>query len=203
MKTFSQIYKNRRKRILFKKAISGGVNASSFILFTLAELGKISLESFHPKKYAFTALGRKILGLDRKETPWKNKTLVNSISKLIKYGMVERNRKKKVYILTSEGKKFVAFVNQCFSAANRKWDGRLRMVFYDIPMGKNSYRHWLNSSLRMFGYKQMQKSVFVGKHPLPESFIEDISAADLDPYIYMSTIREISNRKEIFKQLED
>lgn len=203
METFSQIYKNRRKRKLFKKVMSGGISASSFVLLSLAEAGKISIESFLPKKYSFTALGRKILGLDEKETPWKEKTLRNNISKLIKSGLVEKDIKKKVYILTNEGKKFVSFVNQCFSAANKKWDGRLRMVFYDIPMEKNNYRHWLNSSLRMFGYKQMQKSVFIGKHPLPESFIEDISSADLDSYIYLSTIKEISNKEEIIKLLED
>jgi DNA-binding transcriptional regulator PaaX len=117
--------------------------------------------------------------------------------------LVTKDKKEKIYILSDDGKKFTLFVNDYFSSVNRKWDGYLRMVFYDIPMPKSDYRRWLYNNLSLLGYKQIQKSVFIGKYPLPASFIQDISNAELDDYIYISTIKNINNRKEILKLLDD
>lgn len=189
--------------MMLNKIMSGGLNASAFILLVLLDLGEISMEAFHPKKYSFTALGRSVLGLNKKESSWKDRTLINNLSALIKSGLVEKNKKKKVYVLGAEGKRFSIFVNDYFSTANQKWDGYLRIVFYDIPMKKSDYRRWLHNNLSILGYKQIQKSVFIGKRPLPASLIRDISSAGLDDCVYISTIKDINNRKEILKQMED
>lgn len=203
MDSFSEIYKNKRKKMMLNKIMAGGLNASAFILLTLFEMGKISLEAFHPKKYAFTALGRAALGLDKKECPWKDRTLINNLSKLIEAGLVQKDKKKNFCILTNKGKNFSIFVNDYFSTINQKWDGYLRMVFYDIPMSKSAYRQWLYNNLSLLGYKQIQRSVFIGKYPLPESFIRNINDAELDDYLYISIIKNITNKKEIIKLLKD
>jgi hypothetical protein len=203
MANFSEIYKHRKKKMMLNKIMSGGLNASAFILLSLFELSKISIEAFHPKKYFFTALGRSILGLNKKSSNWKNQTMINNLSRLVKSGLVTKDKKKKIYILSDDGKKFTLFINDYFSSVNRKWDGYLRIVFYDIPMPKSDYRRWLYNNLSLLGYKQIQKSVFIGKYPLPASFIQDISNAELDDYIYISTIKNINNRKEILKLLDD
>jgi hypothetical protein len=203
MINFSEIYKHRKKKLMLKKIMSGGLNVSAFILLSIFELGKISIESFHPKKYCFTALGRHALGLNKKSSNWKNQTMINNLSRLIKSGLVIKDKAKKIYVLSDEGKRFTIFANDYFSSISQKWDGYLRIVFYDIPMTKSDYRRWLYNNLLLLGYMQIQKSVLIGKYPLPASLIQDISNAELDDYIYISTIKNINNRKEILSLLGD
>lgn len=46
-----------------------------------------------------------------------------------------------------------------------KWDGRWRMVFFDIPEKRRSERNILREKLKELGFYEIQKSVFI--HPYP------------------------------------
>ncbi|TSC53865.1 MAG: phenylacetic acid degradation operon negative regulatory protein [Parcubacteria group bacterium LiPW_39] len=204
--SFKTINKSRSRQRILKKILSGSLNSASFILLALAELGKIAVDSFHPKKYAFTALGRKVLGLDDTSISWQDKTLYERLRQLTKCGLVVKDQKKKVYYLSPEGKQLSVEILDYFSAANKKWDGVLRLVIFDIPEQKRAYRDWLRNNLYFFNFKQLQKSVFIGKNPLPESFIQEISNFQLDNFVHLFSIKEAGNKKEIlelFGRFED
>ncbi|KKT26388.1 MAG: PaaX family transcriptional regulator [Parcubacteria group bacterium GW2011_GWA2_43_9b] len=202
MTTFKEISKNRYRRQILNRVLKGGCNASSFILLTVAELGKIAFESFHPQNYSFTRLGRYLLGLPLKESNWKQKTLVNKMNLLISKGLVVKDKKCKKYYLSVKGQKIADDVNDYFLAVNKKWDGIFRVVIFDVPERKKEYRNWLRNNLYSLNFKQLQKSVFIGKQALPLSFIQEISHLKLDDFVHIFNIREIDSREEITKSFK-
>lgn len=46
-----------------------------------------------------------------------------------------------------------------------KWDGRWRIIIFDIPITKNSSREQLRKNMKRLGFYKLQASVFV--HPYP------------------------------------
>lgn len=200
---FKEINKSRCRRQILNKVIKGGLNASSFILLTIAELGEIAFESFHPQNYSFTKLGRSLLGVNFKESKWKPQTLSDKMGQLIKNGLVVKDKKQKNYYLTSGGQKLSDEVNDYFSSVNKKWDGVFRIVIFDIPERRKEYRNWLRNNLYFLNFKQLQKSVFIGKNFLPASFIKEISNFKLDDFVHIFSTREIDNRGEILKSFND
>ena len=200
---FRTINKDRRRRLVLNRVLKGSLNASCFILLTIAELGEIAMEAFHPKRYAFTALGRDLLGLNSEETKWSRRTLNDKMGCLIKEGLVVKDTKDKNYRLTSIGQKLADEANDYFSSVNRKWDGIFRAVIFDIPERRKEYRNWLRSNLYFLGFKQLQESVFIGKNALPASFVKEISYLKLDDCVHILSIREIDNKKEIAANFGD
>jgi len=184
---------------MLNKVLRGGLNASSFILLTIAELGGITVEAFHPKKYAFTQLGRSVLGLDSEDIKWRDRTLKDKMRQLIQNGLVVKDKKCKNYCLSPSGRKISDEINDYFSSINQKWDRIFRIIIFDIPKKKNKYRDWLRNNLYSLNFKQLQKSVFIGKNPLPESFVKEIGYFKLDDFVHIFSVKEIDTRREIIK----
>lgn len=57
------------------------------------------------------------------------------------------------------------------------------LVLFDITEDRKSERNWLRRHLRKFGYKMIQRSVWVGPSPLPKEFIAYIKKIKLDDSI--------------------
>lgn len=50
-----------------------------------------------------------------------------------------------------------------------------KIIIFDIPEKEKRKREWLRSALKNLGFKMLQKSVWIGKLNVPESFINDLS----------------------------
>ena len=48
-----------------------------------------------------------------------------------------------------------------------KWDGRWRIIFFDIPEKKKEKRNYLRSVIKVIGFKEFQKSVWVYPYKIP------------------------------------
>lgn len=70
-----------------------------------------------------------------------------------------------------------------YIAAPGRWDGRWRIIFYDIPEQHRTARQALSKALRNIGCFQLQKSVWVTPFPCRE-LIETLSASyEIDKFI--------------------
>jgi hypothetical protein len=47
----------------------------------------------------------------------------------------------------------------------KSWDGRWRLVIWDVPMGKNYFRKVFREALHSLGFLQLQESVFLYPYP--------------------------------------
>ncbi len=71
--------------------------------------------------------------------------------------------KQKCYVLTDRGRRFVLKYNIDKLQLNKqkRWDGRWRIIIFDIPENKKAARDALRRKFNKLGMLQLQKSVFV------------------------------------------
>jgi phenylacetic acid degradation operon negative regulatory protein len=50
----------------------------------------------------------------------------------------------------------------------RKWDGRWRLVLFDLPAAEGTARNRLRNALRERGFGWLQNSVWISPHPMPD-----------------------------------
>lgn len=107
------------------------------------EGSKINLEDYFPSVVARTA------------------------DKLERKGMVERIETKEGLMIkiTDKGKQeLLKYKLKEMRPKDGKWDGKWRVVFFDVPEEKKSKRDVLRDFLLVLGMKRMQDSVFIGPY---------------------------------------
>lgn len=103
---------------------------------------------------------------------YKKQSIRNAVFKLKKEGFIITAEDKAV--ITNLGKKHVnrkiASFKNFNHISNEKSTADL-IVMYDIPENKKAEREWFRWHLKKFGYKMIQRSVWVGPSPLPKDFV--------------------------------
>jgi DNA-binding PadR family transcriptional regulator len=191
------------KKINFtKKILNFNLNAAGFILFYLKEVGYITFDAFLPSNYSNAKFWREIFGLDSKKEIWKKNTIKTNLYRLKKQKLIDYNSNKKVYFITNKGKEFTTYIKDRYFILKKPWDKEIRIVIFDIPEEKRGYRDWFRQELYLLEFKLLQKSVFIGKYPLPQSLIKEIDNHNLTPYVFIFTVKEIFQKEKILKLFE-
>lgn len=181
--------KSKVERTMIKNIINKVPTATTWIFSFLFEMGAVTIDAFlSPSYYADfpTSKGGLIDFSDLvKKKKERNKikaaTIRQSIRRLKKQGFVEEKQEK--YILTEKGKLLGRKISEIKSSINKKWDGKFRVVIFDIPEKKSHDRFWLRQELYILEYKLLQKSVFIGKHPLPKELIKSIKKRKIGNFV--------------------
>lgn len=180
------------KKLKLARAITGDViekslTAPFWILTTLLEMGAASMEIFlnpsiygDPSPYIFENFENKKTA-KRKKAKLKESTIKQGIWRLKKQGFVEKKGNK--YFLTKAGKLVIEYVMKKRKAVNVKWDGKHRVVIFDIPEKERKARNWLRQELYLLNYQKLQESVFIGKYPLPADLIKDLKRNKIGNYV--------------------
>jgi DNA-binding transcriptional regulator PaaX len=105
---------------------------------------------------------------DKEYVSWEkfNKSRVRQyVGQMEKQNLIKRSIKnsQRCYILTDKGRRFVLKqdINKLQLNRPKKWDGRWRVVIFDIPERKKVARDALRQKFTKLGMFQLQKSVFV------------------------------------------
>lgn len=153
------------------------------ILDKIGEAGEILLDSFFPAKYPEARLWRKLLGLDP-SYEFKRPTFVAILSQLKAQGLVQPapKRGRRYWRLTPAGR--AALIERRRGTPHRP-DGRKRLVCFDIPERDRAKRRWLRGELIAAGYRQLQKSVWIGETPLPREFVEVLDTLELRGRVHL------------------
>jgi len=111
-------------------------------------------------------------------------------------------------VLTNKGKK--SLEQKSFDSLSIKrpvsWDKKWRLVFFDIPEDKRTKRNALTLRLRMLGYQQLQRSIWI--HPFSSRLeIEKVTdTLDVRRFVTYVEISQIDGEKYLldrFKNLID
>lgn len=196
----NQEYFFQQKQNTFaQKFFENGFSAASYILLTLKEHGEGFLASL-PGSYPEFAFWQKAFEVGKYKKPeFKKHTLKINFYRLEKQGLIVKDPEEKAYVLTDEGKSFVTYVKDRYLILKEKWDEKFRIVVFDIPDTKKDWRKWLVRELTLLQYKMLQKSVYIGKYPLPQSFYEEVAKANLVKDIFILTIGEVDRIEDILK----
>ncbi len=182
-----------------KNILNNSPKVSNYIFALLSELGQATSESFFSPKYSFTKPTRMLFGLDGGNFQVSKRAecekIRQNLRRLRAQGIV-----KKVginFMLTKEGKEIIKKIADKKKLLSRKWDGKYRLVIFDIPEKKRNARNWLRAELYMLEYSQLQMSVFIGKHPLTENIIGDIKHHGLEKHVNYLLVKNVYDKKRI------
>lgn len=130
------------------------------VLFTLEKAvdGYIRFEDFTYHNYRY------LYGIPE----LKKASLAQALKRLREKGYIEklpdrRDESKIIFKLTEAGKEFILLSK---SEDQIEWDGKYRIVVFDIPENKRLVRDILRSRLKMWGFVPWQQSVWASKKNL-------------------------------------
>lgn len=137
---------------------------SDTALLVLEMLNKAFIESFwpHPYFHTFCQHGKK-------------QSFRNAINRLERRGLIlgERKGRKILYFLSEKGETLAKRVKLKLELAkSRKWDGKWRVLIFDIPEKMRGKRDFFRKELQEFGFCLLQKSVWVYPYNLPRDFFD-------------------------------
>lgn len=98
-----------------------------------------------------------------------------SIHRLRRRNLVvcERRGKKLLFALTEEGERAASEIAAKIAMSQpKKWDGKWRIIIFDVPEKLRGKREILRAELKTYGFLQIQKSALAYPHPLPQEFID-------------------------------
>ena len=105
-------------------------------------------------------------------------------------GMVSKRSDK--LELTKKGMRYYRGLKNNIVSRNN-WDGKWRIVMFDIPEMIRKERRWFKGKLSEEGYKPLQKSVLIGKTAIPEDLFREIERRRLRNYVNIVTVGEIDD----------
>ena len=171
------------------------------ILHVLADTGYTVLDGFLPPQYPEAKLARILLGVDRRRSRSDAKHLLSStLHRLKQQGLVNCtwHHKTAQWKLTHGGKIFLAKIN---AAEKNPYelspeDGIIRIVAFDIPEKLRTKRNWLREQLLACDYHLLQRSIFLGKRPLPDAFILRVDEMRIRKYLHIASLTQSGTIQE-------
>jgi DNA-binding transcriptional regulator PaaX len=172
---------NKAKAVSISKYILKGIGIAGLI--TIAVIAPNSLQML------------KLFGFDKKR--YKPQSVYVAFKRLQKKRLIEIREKngKTIIIITDAGKKRLLAYNfeEMKIKKPKKWDGKWRIVGFDIPEKYKRVREALRFKLKELGFLQIQKSLFVYPYPCREEieFIGEIF--QINKYIIFIETASITN----------
>lgn len=182
----------KEKNLKLARAILGniagkGLTVPFWILARLLEMGVAGVEVFFNPSYYYDPSPIIFSSPEddkrkkKKKIKFKETTVRQSLWRLKKQGFIEKKEGK--YSLTRTGRILMQYVVRRSRATSVKWDGKFRVVIFDIPEKERKSRNWLRQELYLLKYQKLQESVFIGKYPLPADLIKDLKRYNIGNYV--------------------
>ena len=125
----------------------------------------------------------------------KRKYLRQGLRRLIDRGIIEKKQSK--YLLTKAGARF--FKKYREPTPKKEWDGKWRLVSFDVPGEYNPKRDSLRYLLKEYGFLQLQKSVWICPNHIAQDFWEEVVKSDLADYCKVMLVEIIEGDEDFRK----
>ena len=103
--------------------------------------------------------------------------------------------------LTEDGRHYARYSDLYGSTIKikrpKKWDGKWRLVIFDIPEKKRFFRDILRSHLKAIGFRMLQQSVFVFPYPCEKELIQLAELYNATDYVHVATVTFLDNEKAL------
>lgn len=127
----------------------------------------------------------------------QKQSIYNTVFRLKNDGYIEEveERGKIRYRATLKGKaKILSYLRK-----NRQWDGKWRIVVFDIPEIKKKMRDYFRLKLQEIGFRKLQESVWICPYNIANVVEELIDLCEAKPYIHYLLVEELDNKKVLMK----
>lgn len=112
-----------------------------------------------------------------------NQKTRGTLSGLIKEGMIEKGDKENYYKLTNKGFDELSLNFSFFRYLKNSWDGKLRIISYEIPEKKREIRDRLRREMQGWGLGPWHRSFWLTPHPVLGTLKELVSQKEEEKYI--------------------
>lgn len=93
-----------------------------------------------------------------------------------------------IYKLTNTGRELIETGRE--DEAN--WDGKWRIVVFDIPETKRIVRNLFRRNLKKWGFKHLQKSVWISRRDVYDKLKRYIEELGLDPWVVIIETNKVT-----------
>ncbi len=156
------VIKERRTKILLALFLLSGVDLAGGRDFTLVSLDEKLQKAFD------LSLNQKTRG---------------TLSGLLKEGMIGKTTDETKYSLTEKGFLALCLKFPFFRFLRNKWDGRWRIISYEIPEAKREIRDRLRREMQGWGLGPWHRSFWLTPHPIIENLRELVAQKEEEKYI--------------------
>ena len=135
------------------------------------------------------------------QIPYKH--YYDSVRQMKKRGIVEvyRKNQKKFIKLTHKGQ-LELLLRGIKADREQKWDGKWRIVMFDIPEASRSKRDLIRHLLKKQGFVRFQNSVFIGPYQLKRNVIQYLKVSHLIHYIRILRVDEVDDDRELLRRFK-
>jgi CRISPR-associated endonuclease Cas2 len=164
------------------------VNALLFALDVANELTPMLLASPYQR-------GRKLL-YGKNYNAYRN--TVYNLHKRGSIKIINKNGKRFLQ-LTKKGKLEVLLAKAKMPAVG-KWDGKWRLIIFDIPEWAKPQRNQLRGLLKKNNFCRLQDSVYANPYPLNREAVKYLEETGLSEYIRIIKVEEMDNDRDLKKK---
>jgi CRISPR-associated endonuclease Cas2 len=131
------------------------------------------------------------------------KTYYGIISQLEKSGSISFTQKnsQRFIKITSKGE-LELLIEKAKLPKKNQWDGKWRLILFDIPVASNNKRDKLRKLLKANNFYMLQASVFISPYPLNREAISYLRSTGLIGYIRILRVDEIDEEKDLKKHFK-
>ncbi len=131
-----------------------------------------------------------------------NKNFYKIVSYLAAKGWIKYvNKDNERFIrLTAKGELEALLSKARLPERPKKWDGKWRIIMFDIPEESEDKRNFFRSLLKKNGFKKLQHSVYVSPYPLNREAIMYLRETGLLLFIRILKVEEMDSDKDLRKK---
>jgi len=157
------------------------------------------LASFSSRRYF-----RTLKAIDRELEKIDERQLIESINALYKSKLIDykENSDGTVSLILNDNgrKKALTYkLDDLQISIPKKWDGKWRIIIFDIPHRLKKSRDALRFHLKRLGFYKLQKSVFIFPYPVKDEIEFLIEFYDLRPFVRIIEAIKIDNELHLKK----
>lgn len=153
--------------------------------------------------YSYRRQWRILSGVAKEWSAINKRHLQDEIRKLYQSKLIEKKENPDgsiTILLTQKGKlKALTYHLQKISVKFREWDGKWRIVVFDIPEKLRRRRDALREKLKELGFYELQKSCFIFPHECKDEIDFLIEFFELRKYIRFGILDTIDNELHLKK----
>lgn len=128
----------------------------------------------------------------------------DTVYQMEKRGIVESSKKSagKFLQLTRRGELELLLFKGIKIKKNEKWDGKWRVIMFDIPERARKLRDRFRWLLKRNGYQKIQQSVFINPRPLNKEAVEYLKKSGLMKYIRILRVDCMDDDRQLRKDFK-
>ncbi len=169
------------------------LSLSKVALIIVGDMAEGMFKSFHPHPYYHAFCEH------------RRRSFKSTINRLEREGYIKevmRNGVRGLYV-THKGKirRDAALRDMFLKVGQReKWDGKWRIIIFDVPEKYRKRRDFLRTELCAYGFMQLQKSVWVTPYKIADNFTDVIESMGVRKYVNFAVADTWYNERELLKK---